>query len=565
MTDRFYITTPIYYVNADPHLGHLYATMLADTVCRFNQQRGRETYFLTGTDEHSQKIERAAEAKGIPVQAFVDGLAGRFREVFDHWKIGYDQFIRTTSEVHKAGAQELWRRCRDAGLIYKSVYAGWYCVQDNAFIDGPKEGPPPECPDSGGPAEWVEEESYFFRLSSFQEPLLAYYRSQHVNQSWLGALACVLDATALRLAGAGEGTLAGALGVVPRQRHASPLGDVEQRLGAVVLALGRARQPQRQLGPALQAVEDRDERQRWLLGELQVGLRGELGQLLGQREEGEDDARAGDHRAGLREGDARRRDRRRGRDREERRRQAREHGGAGRRPGKGRRHRGYCARSMPRPGAGTQPAGFDPAAALAHLRAADAVLAELIDATGPLDFEPDPERASRDHYAALLRAIVGQQLSTKVAAIIWGRMLERFGGRPPTPQQVLDDDPDELRAAVGLSRAKTAYLRSLAEHVLSGELDLDHVSTLSDEELIRELTAVKGLGEWTAHMFLMFQLQRPDILAVGDLGVRRAVQLAYGLDDLPARAQLTEIGEPWRPYRSVACRVLWHSLDNAPG
>lgn len=220
---------------------------------------------------------------------------------------------------------------------------------------------------------------------------------------------------------------------------------------------------------------------------------------------------------------------------------------------------------MPRPGAGTQPAGFDPAAALAHLRAADAVLAELIDATGPLDFEPDPERASRDHYAALLRAIVGQQLSTKVAAIIWGRMLERFGGRPPTPQQVLDDDPDELRAAVGLSRAKTAYLRSLAEHVLSGELDLDHVSTLSDEELIRELTAVKGLGEWTAHMFLMFQLQRPDILAVGDLGVRRAVQLAYGLDDLPARAQLTEIGEPWRPYRSVACRVLWHSLDNAPG
>ena len=176
MTDRFYITTPIYYVNAEPHLGHLYATMLADTACRFNQQRGRETYFLTGTDEHSQKIERAAEAKGIPVREFVDGLAGRFRDVFDHWKIGYDQFIRTTSDAHKAGAQELWRRCRDAGLIYKSVYAGWYCVQDNAFIDGPKEGPPPECPDSGGPAEWVEEESYFFRLSAFQEPLLAYYR-----------------------------------------------------------------------------------------------------------------------------------------------------------------------------------------------------------------------------------------------------------------------------------------------------------------------------------------------------------------------------------------------------
>ena len=220
---------------------------------------------------------------------------------------------------------------------------------------------------------------------------------------------------------------------------------------------------------------------------------------------------------------------------------------------------------MPRPGAGTQPAGFDPAQALAHLRSADPVLAGLIDGAGAPSFEPDPERASRDHYAALLRAIVGQQLSTKVAAIIWGRLLERFGGRAPTPQQVLDDDPDELRAAVGLSRAKTTYLRSLAEHVLSGELDLDHVSTLSDEELITELTAVKGLGVWTAHMFLMFQLERPDVLAVGDLGVRRAVQLAYGLDELPTPARLTEIGEPWRPYRSVACRVLWHSLDNAPG
>ena len=101
MTDRFYITTPIYYVNAEPHLGHLYATMLADTVCRFNRQRGRETYFLTGTDEHSQKIERAADAKGIPVQAFVDGLAGRFRGVFDHWKIGYDQFILVTRAFDK--------------------------------------------------------------------------------------------------------------------------------------------------------------------------------------------------------------------------------------------------------------------------------------------------------------------------------------------------------------------------------------------------------------------------------------------------------------------------------
>ena len=129
-----------------------------------------------------------------------------------------------------------------------------------------------------------------------------------------------------------------------------------------------------------------------------------------------------------------------------------------------------------------------------------------------------------DHYAALVRTIVGQQLSTTVARVIWGRLVERFGGRAPTPQEILDDDPEELRAAAGLSRAKVGFLRSLAEHVTSGELDLDHVSTLSDEELIHELTAVKGIGEWSAHMFLMFQLERPDVLATGDLGVRRAVE-----------------------------------------
>ncbi len=209
--------------------------------------------------------------------------------------------------------------------------------------------------------------------------------------------------------------------------------------------------------------------------------------------------------------------------------------------------------------------GFDPQAALTHLRAADPVLARLLDEHGSPDFVPDATRAGNDHYAALLRAIVGQQLSTRVAVVIWGRVLERFDGRPPTPRQVLDDDPETLKTSVGLSRAKVTYLRSLAEHVISGELDLEHVSTLPDDELIRELTAVKGIGEWSAHMFLMFQLERPDVLAVGDLGVRRAVQLAYGLDALPTPAELTAIAEPWIPYRSVACRVLWRSLDNSPG
>jgi len=210
----------------------------------------------------------------------------------------------------------------------------------------------------------------------------------------------------------------------------------------------------------------------------------------------------------------------------------------------------------------------DAAAALAHLRDADPVMARLLGA-GELelleaDLTPDPDRDYEDHYAALVRAIVGQQLSTTVARVIYGRLLERFGGRPPTPEEILDDDPEELRAAVGLSRAKTGFLRSLAEHVVSGQLDLPHVATLPDEELIRELTAVKGIGEWSAHMFLMFQLRRPDILAVGDLGVRRAAQIAYELDELPTPARLTEIAEPWRPYRTTGCLILWWSLDNAP-
>ncbi len=176
MKDTYYVTTPIYYVNAEPHLGHLYTTMVADTVKRVQRQRGRDTYFLTGTDEHSTKIERAAEADGRPVDEFVDWLAGRFETIFRHWGLEFDQFIRTTSDYHKAGAQELWRKCDEAGFIYKGEYAGWYCIPDNAFVDGPPEGPPPMCDNCGGPTEWVSEETYFFKLSAFQDRLLEYYR-----------------------------------------------------------------------------------------------------------------------------------------------------------------------------------------------------------------------------------------------------------------------------------------------------------------------------------------------------------------------------------------------------
>jgi DNA-3-methyladenine glycosylase II len=198
----------------------------------------------------------------------------------------------------------------------------------------------------------------------------------------------------------------------------------------------------------------------------------------------------------------------------------------------------------------------------AALRKADPVMRQVIDEVGSLGdfFAGRPT----DHYGTLVRSIVGQQLSTKAAAAIYGRLIERFGGRAPTPEEVLAADPDELRTAAGLSHAKVRYLRSLAEHVLDGSLQLDRLPKLSDDEVIAELTAVKGIGEWSAHMFLMFHLRRPDILPVGDLGIRRAVKLRYDLPELPTPAELTEIAEAWRPHRTLACIYLWRSLQATP-
>ncbi len=202
--------------------------------------------------------------------------------------------------------------------------------------------------------------------------------------------------------------------------------------------------------------------------------------------------------------------------------------------------------------------------AVLHLRAADPVLAQIIEAAGPLgearDGRPDPD----DHYGALVRAIVGQQLSVSAARAIYGRLNERFGGRPPTPAEILSEEPEELRAAAGLSRAKVSYLRSLAEHVISGELELDRLRELADDTVVAELVAVKGVGTWTAHMFLMFHLERPDILPVGDLGIRRAIEGAYALKALPDAAAMDRVSAPWRPYRTLACRYLWRSLRNEP-
>lgn len=206
----------------------------------------------------------------------------------------------------------------------------------------------------------------------------------------------------------------------------------------------------------------------------------------------------------------------------------------------------------------------DLADAIAHLRAADPVLRRLIDEIGADSLGDRRIGRPRDHYGALVRTIVGQQLSTRAARAIYERLTQRFGGRAPTPEEILAEDNDELRTSVGLSHAKVRYLRSLAEHTLNGSLDLSGLGRHPDDEVIAELTAISGIGLWSAHMFLMFHLQRPDVLPVGDLGIRKAFQAAYGLSGLPDAAEMEGIAEPWRPYRTVACLFLWRSLSAVP-
>ena len=187
----------------------------------------------------------------------------------------------------------------------------------------------------------------------------------------------------------------------------------------------------------------------------------------------------------------------------------------------------------------------------------------LVVRLGPLSVEDRRRGRPADPYGALVRSIVGQQLSTKAARSIWERLIAGFGDRAPTPEELLAADPEEIRAA-GLSGSKVAYLRDLAERVADGELDLAGLAERPDEEVIAELTAVKGLGRWSADMYLLFHLGRPDVLPVGDLGVRRAAERAYGLADLPRPAELTALAEPWRPHRSLASLYLWRSLDAVP-
>jgi DNA-3-methyladenine glycosylase II len=208
------------------------------------------------------------------------------------------------------------------------------------------------------------------------------------------------------------------------------------------------------------------------------------------------------------------------------------------------------------------------AAARRALAASDPTMGALIERIGKIDIATRLRRRSEerpaDAYGALLRAIVGQQLSTKAARTIYGRILELFEGRAPAPEKLLEAPEADLRAA-GLSGRKVEYIRDLASHVISGELELDRLNDLSDGEVIAEIVAVRGLGQWTAEMFLIFHLERPDVLSGGDLGIRKAIQIEYGLDEVPPPTRVLEIGEPWRPHRSLASLYLWESLAAVPG
>jgi methionyl-tRNA synthetase len=173
MSRKFYITTPIYYVNARPHIGHAYTTITCDTIARRQRMLGAETFFLTGTDEHGQKIERAAQAAGKTPQQYADEISGEFRKLWKRMGISNDDFIRTTEDRHIKRMQELFRVLRDKGFIYKGTYTGQYCVSDELYVDGAQPGDP--CPTCGRITETVHEENYFFKLSAFQDKLLELY------------------------------------------------------------------------------------------------------------------------------------------------------------------------------------------------------------------------------------------------------------------------------------------------------------------------------------------------------------------------------------------------------
>lgn len=195
-----------------------------------------------------------------------------------------------------------------------------------------------------------------------------------------------------------------------------------------------------------------------------------------------------------------------------------------------------------------------------HLQAHDVVLAPVVAKYGLANLAPHT-----DYYRELVESIVGQQLSVKAARAIRQKFVELFGGDFPAPEYILEKTSEELRSA-GLSWAKVKYIQDLAHHVLDNKIQFDRFDTMSNEEIIEELTDVKGVGEWTAHMFLMFCIGRLDVLPVGDLGIKNGVRALYGLKDIPTPEQIIRIAKKnhWHPYESVASWYIWASLDNKP-
>jgi 3-methyladenine DNA glycosylase/8-oxoguanine DNA glycosylase len=196
--------------------------------------------------------------------------------------------------------------------------------------------------------------------------------------------------------------------------------------------------------------------------------------------------------------------------------------------------------------------------AISHLRRVDPRLSTIIDTVGSCTFAPAEHLA---HFTAISRSIVFQQLSGKAAATIYNRFADLFPDATPTAPHLASLTDDQLRA-VGLSRQKTAYLRDLAASVISGRVPIDSLDQLPDEEVIAALVSVKGIGRWTAQMFLMFRLGRPDVLPDLDLGIQKGIQRAYRMRKLPTPKRVTQIGAKWAPYRTVASWYLWRSLDS---
>lgn len=191
--------------------------------------------------------------------------------------------------------------------------------------------------------------------------------------------------------------------------------------------------------------------------------------------------------------------------------------------------------------------------ALHHLRRADPILAKIIDRVGPCTLAP-----RRDYFVALCQTIFTQQVSTAVATVLFARFRLLFPRRQPTPQALLALSDEQLRSA-GLSRQKTAYLRDLASRFAAGQIPTRRFPSMTDEDIIQALLPIKGVGRWTAEMFLIFVLNRPDLFPVDDLGIKKAVQAAYALTELPPAPHLLQFAEPWRPFRTIATWYLWRS------